>query len=318
MAHEIEIINGVASMAFNSQNGMPWHGLGTPVDHAMTADEALRAANLDWKVVQKPLYVNSGKLQRVPNWVANVRSFDDAVLGVVTARYTPLQNDEAFAFLDELVGFGAAFETAMSLANGRRVVITVKLPKEITVAGDKVVSYITITNGHDGKTGVLVYCTPIRVVCANTENMAIQGAPRLWKVKHMGDVTKKVENARDAIDMNDVYLEALQGHAEKQLAIAFPATEWQKLVNTLIPEPESDKPLLVTRWMDKQNELDKCIQKPDLANIKFTGWGAIQAVSDYVTHGKADGRSAADVKFERLISGHALLDMANEFVMSLS
>ena len=32
MAHEIEIINGKASMAFAGK--MPWHGLGTPLEEA--------------------------------------------------------------------------------------------------------------------------------------------------------------------------------------------------------------------------------------------------------------------------------------------
>ena len=50
MAHQIEIINGVASMAYASDRGLPWHGLGQAADTAMTSEEALRLANLDWNV----------------------------------------------------------------------------------------------------------------------------------------------------------------------------------------------------------------------------------------------------------------------------
>ena len=38
----------------------PWHGLGVVVEEAPSSEEALRLAGLDWRVVQKSLYTNSG------------------------------------------------------------------------------------------------------------------------------------------------------------------------------------------------------------------------------------------------------------------
>ena len=37
----------------------PWHGQGKPVEHALTAAEAITAAGLDWKVGTMPIYVNN-------------------------------------------------------------------------------------------------------------------------------------------------------------------------------------------------------------------------------------------------------------------
>ena len=55
MAHELEIINGKASMFFRGDN--PWHNLGTFIhpDKKLTSQEAIVAANLDWAVNSKPL-----------------------------------------------------------------------------------------------------------------------------------------------------------------------------------------------------------------------------------------------------------------------
>lgn len=80
----------------------PWHGLGTRVEGAVSSEEALDAAGLNWDVVQEKLYTEDGYC--VPGFYANVRDSDNKVLGVVTNRYKIVQNREAFAFTDGLLG----------------------------------------------------------------------------------------------------------------------------------------------------------------------------------------------------------------------
>lgn len=91
----------------------PWHGLGTKVFEAPGSKEALELAGLHWKVLQKPVYTGENHL--IPGYKANVRDKDHRVLGVVTDRYRVVQNEEAFAFTDELLGMGVRYETAGSL-----------------------------------------------------------------------------------------------------------------------------------------------------------------------------------------------------------
>ena len=50
MAHELEMINGEAQMAYRASKGLPWHGLGTPVSDDMSPQEMMKAAGLDWEV----------------------------------------------------------------------------------------------------------------------------------------------------------------------------------------------------------------------------------------------------------------------------
>lgn len=83
---------------------VPWHGLGTNVASALSSAEALISAGLDWKVVQKPVFTEEG--QPIEGFKANVRDKDRRVLGIVTDRYRTVQNQEAFAFTDELLGTG--------------------------------------------------------------------------------------------------------------------------------------------------------------------------------------------------------------------
>ena len=78
----------------------PWHGLGTMVAEAPNSKDALRLAGLE---------------ELIQGYKANVRDTDRKVLGVVTDRYKVIQNEEAFAFTDTLLGEGVRYETAGSL-----------------------------------------------------------------------------------------------------------------------------------------------------------------------------------------------------------
>lgn len=98
----------------------PWHGLGTKVAEAPCSKEALRLSGLDWNVVQEPIYTETEEL--IDGYKANVRDSDRSVLGVVTDRYKVIQNDEAFAFTDELLGEGVRYETAGSLQGGKMLI----------------------------------------------------------------------------------------------------------------------------------------------------------------------------------------------------
>ena len=80
----------------------PWHGLGRIIMDAPASREALELAGLDWQVESRNIYSDTGAM--IPGYRANVRSTDEAVLGVVSDRYRIVQNEEAFQFTDDLGG----------------------------------------------------------------------------------------------------------------------------------------------------------------------------------------------------------------------
>ena len=114
----------------------PWHGLGRIVMDAPASREALKLAGLDWQVESRNIYSGAGAM--IPGYRANVRSTDDAVLGVVSDRYRIVQNEEAFQFTDDLLGEGVTYETAGSLQGGKKVWMLAKLPEKYIIAGDEV------------------------------------------------------------------------------------------------------------------------------------------------------------------------------------
>ena len=141
---------------------VPWHRLGVRVVDAPTSKDALVLAGLDWRVEQEDIYTDSGNL--IGGFKANVCDSDDKVLGVVTDRYKVIQNEEAFAFTDELLGGGVRYETAGSIMGGRKVWLLAHLPHEYIIAGEKISPYLVFSNSHDGSGAIKVAITPIRVV----------------------------------------------------------------------------------------------------------------------------------------------------------
>ena len=69
---------------------------------APTSKEALALAGMNWQVMQKPIVTEDDI--PIPGFKANIRDIDEKVLGVVIDRYKVVQNEEAFAFTDELIG----------------------------------------------------------------------------------------------------------------------------------------------------------------------------------------------------------------------
>ncbi len=175
----------------------PWHGIGTCVESALSSKEALEKSGLNWNVVQRPIMASS--CDPIPGYKANIRDIDNRVLGVVTDRYRVVQNSEAFAFTDALLGEGVKYETAGSLQDGRKVWLLAKLPDKYIIEGEQVDPYLVFSSSHDGSAAIKVAMTPIRVVCQNTLNIALSSAKRVWSTIHVGDLSAKMDEAHNTL-----------------------------------------------------------------------------------------------------------------------
>ena len=132
----------------------PWHGLGTLVAEAPASTDALICAGLDWRVEQKDVYTGNGSL--IPGYKVNLRSTDNAALGIVSDRYKVVQNEDAFQFTDDLLGEGVTYETAGALQGGKKVWMLAKMPQRYFIAGDEITPYLVVMNAHDGSSGIKV------------------------------------------------------------------------------------------------------------------------------------------------------------------
>lgn len=179
-----------------------WHGLGKRLGNVATAAEMWVAAGLNFKIEKWPLlakFPGTDIEVPVPNRFATVRSDSKAVLGVVSESYKILQNDEAFQFMDAVVASGdAIYDTAGSLFGGAQMWVLARIPEVLRAgAGDEVLPYALLVNGHDGKTAIKFLPTTVRVVCNNTKNLALNTANgRDLTIYHQANLAKQVAAAR--------------------------------------------------------------------------------------------------------------------------
>lgn len=292
----------------------PWHGLGTKVMEAPSSADALRLAGLDWKVVQESVYTANG--ERVPGFYANIRDKDRRTLGVVSDRYKVVQNEEAFAFTDALLGAGVRYETAGSLQNGRKVWILARLPHSYIISGEQVDPYLVFSNTHDGTGSIRAAVTPVRVVCCNTLNLALDTAKRSWACVHTGDIRGKITDARETLSLAGAYMEALGKKFDELQKKRLTDSQIKELIEVLLPLEEEDSKKARNVMRNREDLRARYYDAPDLKGVGKNAYRFINAVSDFATHAKPIRRTAnyQENLFARTIEGHPMIDKAYQMV----
>lgn len=182
MAHEVEIVNGVAQMAYAGET--PWHGLGAQVSNDLTPRQIMEKAGLDWSVEKEDVFTASGV--KVPGKKALVRE-DGKILDMVGDDWNPVQNEQAFEFFSEFVFAGdMEMNCAGSLKEGKNVFALAKVKESFSILGDdQVDSYLLFSNPHQYGKAIDIRFTPIRVVCSNTLTFSLNSASKNFvKVGH--------------------------------------------------------------------------------------------------------------------------------------
>lgn len=185
MAHEIEMINGKAQMAYAGET--PWHGLGTAVPADLTPEQMLEAAGLNWEVEKIKAYAKVGGKNVDVGRSALVRKSDNKILDIVSNDWNPVQNTEAFEFFNDFIAEGdMEMHTAGSLADGQIIWALAKVKDGFNLfGGDEVESYLHFTNFHKYGFSTDVRFTPIRVVCNNTLTLSLNTkVERFVKISH--------------------------------------------------------------------------------------------------------------------------------------
>lgn len=293
----------------------PWHGLGTKVMEAPDSEGALIAAGLNWNVIQEPIF--TGENEPIRGYKANIRDSDRRVLGVVTDRYKVIQNQEAFAFTDELLGQGVRYETAGSLQDGKKVWLLAHMPHEYIISGERISPYLLFSNTHDGSGAIKVALTPIRVVCNNTLNLALSTAKRSWSMVHTGDIRSKMQEARDTLFMAERYMDELGKEFEALRLKKLPDQKVMEYIEVLLPVEDGSTPQQIKNIERLREDMKiRYFDAPDLQDTGKNAYRFINAVSDFATHAKPLRRTVnyKENLFARTAEGNPLIDRAYQML----
>jgi len=295
----------------------PWHGLGICVEEALSSEDALKESGLDWNVVQRPIMTST--YDPIQGYKANIRDTDNRILGVVTDRYKVVQNHEAFAFTDALLGEGVKYETAGSLHEGKKVWMLAKLPDKYIIEGEQIEPYLIFSNTHDGSGSIKVCMTPIRVVCQNTLNLAINSAKRMWTTIHVGNLSRKMDEAHCTLSLAHDYMGKLGAEFHRLNKIKLSDTKVMEYVEMLLPMDEQPTDIHrknITRV--REDMKTRYFDAPDLKHVGKTAYRFVCAVSDFATHAKPLRESVnyRENVFAKTVEGNPLIDKAYDIVLA--
>lgn len=315
---EQPMYDGNVSDFFSNRKAI-WAGQGEKVDGCMSVEEVFaQVPRLASPINKEPIFDQNGK--QIPNFFATIRECDRRSLGIVGARYKILQNVDAFSMLDELIGEGMRFQNIGTWKDDSRVWILGKLPQDYQIDGDKVNSFILFKNSFDGSGAIQIAITPVRVVCQNMINLALKSASRSWSARHTSSVDRKLDEARETLNLSEIYMKRLQEEFDRLSMIKMDKDKVIKFTNQIAPVIEGRS--------ERQNRNAKQIQAdilriyssaPDLKDRDETAARFLQAVADADDH-RTPARKTKDYaanRFEKLVDGNgSMLDKAYDLVLS--
>lgn len=220
-------------MSKYNAGGEPW-AIGKDVSNCLTAQDVMQAADLDWSVAKCELvakmpfriganneidgdaFSHKGNIYRdLPNAYATYRTDINYPIGIVKEKYEVVQNMDAFNFFNNAIGEDKArWDKAACLNFGEKIYVTAKLPVQTSVGKDDPIdNYLVFSNSHDGSSSVDIMITPIRVICTNMLNGAIDSASCHIRLRHTKSVKEKLElgaqvlkvACEHALDAQDMY-----------------------------------------------------------------------------------------------------------------
>lgn len=300
MAHEIDMTTGVAAAAFARVGA--WHGLGRVIPDFFTAEEAIEHAGLNWDVEVTPLfrYAPDGKLHQEVAHRAAVRQDTQATLGIVGGTWQPYQNRGFAKFLQAVVGAGAKIESAGSLYGGKKIWFLCNMQASFdAMPGDEVKTYALFANGHDGRTMGRVLPTGVRVVCANTFNMALDDDNLGMTFRHDGRLSESILEAQRALGLTRSRAERMEEEAHALVRVQMREASLAKFFVSQVEKLRfsQERAELVLQQLAELHESPT----NTLPGMRGTAWGAYNAWSEWVDH--APRRTGKDARLESIWMG---------------
>jgi phage/plasmid-like protein (TIGR03299 family) len=295
MAHLIE------TMAYVGET--PWHQLGNVLPPRQPLEVWARQAGMDWTICESTVRYATGA--GVGGAAETTLDFEDhkvlyrsdtlAPLSVVGRRYQVVQPATVLEFYRDLTErSGFELETAGVLKAGRKFWALARTGAQATLQGRDVVhGYVLLATSCDGSLATTVTPTTVRVVCANTLAMAVDGATGAVRVPHntVFDPQAVKQKLGIAVSGWDGFMYRMKQLAERKVKdaeterflcqVLAPAT----LTTSTQGGSSRPTPVMPGQVLKKiQSLYDGHGRGAELGAAKGTAWGLLCAVTEYVDH----------------------------------
>ena len=312
LAHAKEIADNSVSFALvDSRSNPAWHSAANHVwntdESQPTIQELMDSAKLsNWNVRLESVNELAPQHNFVTDSFLVVRDNpykenETDVLATVGSRYKVVQNEDLFAFAENLHDSNpeVTIDSAGSLKDGRIVFGSWSIPSQLVLdpkgANDVTNLYLIVWTSHDGSVAVQSAITPVRVVCQNTLNFAMKRAKQSFKIRHTQTAEGKIAAAREALGLSVAYFDEFSKQAHELFEREVSDKKFSEIINKMYPKPDEDAAKVAkTKWENKVVLLDELYHNsPTNANIKGTAWGVVNALTERLDYFRTQ-RKAGD------------------------
>jgi phage/plasmid-like protein (TIGR03299 family) len=265
--------------------GATWHSApgSVVVTEAVSAEEALALAKITWTVNKGQACTSDGR--PIPGNFYTYREDTGGFLGNVGRVYHPIQNKALFSFFDHVIDpdKGIFYHSAGALCGGKVVWILAKVPGDLFITpNDSWQNYTLIGVSHDGTLPLFAKHTPIRVVCNNTLNMAIDGWKDTVRIRHTAKAEEQLQEAHKALGLA-TRIEAVREQALSLMDIALTQPMVAGLFKQLFapnkPVTDYEAQEQTRSWETFQSLLESPTQNVD--TMYGSGYWFYNAVAEY-------------------------------------
>lgn len=272
-----------------------WNNIGKNVEECRSMEAVLSASGLDYTVIKKPVFVPEGNgIVTIPNRFATVREEDGHIYDVVSNRYEIIQNREAFDFVNYMTD-EITFEKAGETESG--IVYIIAKMEEVNILGDAFTPHVIFRNGFAGTVRINAAICPLRIVCQNQFNFSFKNTENTVAIRHMSNARERLEEAKTSLKMCADYMIRLNAEAEKYAGIKLDRFKLNAVLNELFPVTDTNiSEHKRTLLKEQKMRFLKAYDADDNSNFKGTGWGLVNAYTDFVTH--TEPRSKKPTRYE--------------------
>lgn len=257
-----------------------------------------------------------GRWMHIPSRFAVVRKGTDNWFSVVSDEYRPVQYREAFEFMDKI---NPRYVAAGALSDGRQGFIIAQLPEHLVVnvevngVLDPHDTYVVLQTSHDLSKGITISIMMLRNKCMNMLTLPTftVDAPQQWMIRHVGDPVRKLEEAHRTLKRVGRYEEIFERMITQLASVRVTVDDLRYIARRVLPAR------LKTRDQQVEAIVDR-FQHAETVGFRDTGWGAVNAVSDYLQWGRTTAVRTPQSEFTSPLQGDAAkyVNQTMQLVMS--
>ena len=226
-----------------------WENIGTQMKET-NLEDVLAKAGLDYTVTTTPVFTEfNGQKIQYPNKVMTVRESDGHPYGIVSERYVPMQNKDAFDFInyiDDDITFVKAGETSTGL------IYMIGELHEMDILGDKFKTYAIFQNSHNGRYQLAMSICPLRIVCQNQFNLSFKESNSTFLIRHTKSMDRKISLAAETLNSISHYMKVFNEKAQLFATQKVSEQNITKFLNFMFPTDEGMAQKTIERVEDEK------------------------------------------------------------------